>query len=87
LRTAPAKWVGTLPAKLHALWILKSTAWAVHGCALRHGRASGKGAYGQKPRRPSLICLSWMVCQYSRRALVSSEKHGTAADTGADREG
>jgi hypothetical protein len=44
------------------------------------------GAYGQKSRRLSLIQVSWMVCQYSRRALVSSEKHETAAKPGEKEE-
>ncbi len=33
------------------------------------------GAYKQKPLRPFLIDMSWMVCQYSRPSPVSSEKH------------
>jgi hypothetical protein len=39
------------------------------------------GAYGQKPRRPSRIDMGWMVCQYSRAGLVSSEKHEVTPGT------
>jgi hypothetical protein len=42
---------------------------------------------GQKPRHLSLMYAIGMVCQYSRAAQVSSEKHETAADAGADGEG
>jgi hypothetical protein len=86
LRTAPAKRAGTLPAKLHAFWILKATAWATHGCTLGSGRASGWGArVGASPRAIDLGV--GMLCQYSRQRPVSSEKHETAAEAGADKEG
>jgi hypothetical protein len=48
-------------------------------------RAAGS-AYGQKPRHLSLIRVNGMVCQYSRRALVSSEKHETATKPGEKEE-
>jgi hypothetical protein len=38
-------------------------------------------------RRPSLIGIGWMVCQYSRLGQVSSEKHDIAPDAGADGRG
>jgi hypothetical protein len=34
----------------------------------------------------SLICANWMVRQYSRHAQVSSEKHMTGAEAGAEKE-
>jgi len=46
-------------------------------------RAAG-GASGQKSRHLSLIRANGMVCQYSRPAQVSSEKHETAAEAGGD---
>jgi hypothetical protein len=45
------------------------------------------GAYGQKPRRPSRIDMGWMVCQYSRAGLVSSEKHQVTPGTGMEGRG
>ena len=41
LPTATREGSATLPAEFHALRILKATARATHGCALRHGRTSG----------------------------------------------
>ena len=74
LRAAPTEWTGTLPAKLHAFRSLKSTAWAAHGFALRHGRASGSGARGQAPRRAPLTRASGILCQYSRCDQVLKRK-------------
>ena len=53
----------------------------------RTADASGWGMDGQESRRTPLIDMSWMVCQYSTRGLVSSEKHETAAEPGAEQEG
>jgi hypothetical protein len=33
------------------------------------------GVIGAEARRPSLISMGWLVCQYSRAGPVSSEKH------------
>jgi hypothetical protein len=55
---------------------------AAHECALRHGRASGRGIDGEKPPRP-LRERSGMVCQYSTRGLVSSGKRDRVLDPGA----
>jgi hypothetical protein len=76
-----------LAAEFHALGVLKATARAAHGCALQHGRASGWVARGQAPRRAPLTSVSGMRCQYSRWGQVSSEKHATAAEAGAEEEG
>src|SRR5262245_52000177 len=37
---------------------------------------------GQGPRRAPLIEVSWMVCQYSTRSLVSTEMHEMTPETG-----
>jgi hypothetical protein len=37
---------------------------------------------GQGPCRAPLIEVSWLVCQYSTRSLVSTEKHETTPETG-----
>jgi hypothetical protein len=58
----------------------------IDGLSCTAVRAAG-GTPGLKPRYRSLIRVHGMVCQYSRPALVSSEKHETAADVGADAEG
>src|SRR4029453_3739168 len=42
---------------------------------------------GQGPRRAPLIEVSWMVCQYSIRSLVSTEKHETTPETGMEGRG
>jgi hypothetical protein len=42
---------------------------------------------GQGPRRAPLIEVSWMVCQYSTRSLVSTEKHETTPETGMEGRG
>src|SRR5262245_2391175 len=82
VRATPAERAGTLPAKLHAFRILKATARAAHGCALRHGRTSNWVRAGR--RRAPLISVYGLRCQYSRCGKVSSEKHETAADAGME---
>jgi hypothetical protein len=76
-----------LDAELSPLGSVSFAVWAAHREALRYGRASGRGVDGQEPQHPPLIDLSWMVCQYSRCGQVSSEKHETAANAGAEEEG
>jgi hypothetical protein len=49
-------------------------------CGQRMGEPSGTavrvvGHVWAAARRPSLIGMGWMVCQYSRPSQVSSEKH------------
>jgi hypothetical protein len=46
-------------------------------------RAVG-GVHGQKPWYLSLMRAPGMVCQYSRPAQVSSEKHETTAYAGVE---
>jgi hypothetical protein len=42
---------------------------------------------GQESHPTPLIDRSWMVCQYSTRGLVSSGKHETPAEAGAEGRG
>jgi hypothetical protein len=45
------------------------------------------GGVWAEARRPSLLDMHWMVCQYSRPSPVSSEKHEPILDPGAQVEG
>jgi hypothetical protein len=56
----------------------------LHTAALPRMRSEERsGARGQEPERTPLKWPSWMVCQYSRFRPLSSEKHGSAPDAGA----
>ena len=70
--------------KLQAIGILKATARAVHGCALRHGRGAA-GVRGQTFQCAPLTWVYGMRCQYSRCRQVSSEKRETAPGAGGVR--
>jgi hypothetical protein len=86
VRAAWAELSAAVTTKIHAHWILKATARAVHAGALRHGRTRGEGIGGEA-RRPFLIGMGWMVCQYSRAGPVSSEKHQGTPGTGVEGRG